>query len=65
MFVALVLAFAGNNLTPCTRTPGGARRFGAALLKRYRADVERAVAAAERVDTKVFVVGPAAMRRQS
>jgi hypothetical protein len=59
---AMVLAFAGNNLTPCTRTPGGDRRFGAALVQRYRADVERAVAEAERVGTTVYLVGPAAMR---
>ncbi len=59
---ALVLAFAGNNLTPCTLTTSGERRFGADLVTRYRADVRRAIAAASRTDTKVFVVGPAAMR---
>jgi hypothetical protein len=59
---ALVLAFAGNNLTPCTLTPSGERRNGLELVSRYRADVLRAVAAANRTDTKVFVVGPAAMR---
>jgi hypothetical protein len=59
---ALVLAFAGNNLTPCTLTPAGRRRFGADLVSRYRADMEHAVADAGRVHTKVFVVGPAAMR---
>jgi hypothetical protein len=58
----LVLAFAGNNLTPCTRTAAGERRFGAALAQRYRTDVERAVTAAERNGAEVFVVGPAAMR---
>jgi hypothetical protein len=59
---ALVLAFAGNNLTPCTLTPAGERRFGSDLVNRYHADVLRAVAAASRTDTKVYVVGPAAMR---
>jgi hypothetical protein len=58
---ALVLAFAGNNLTPCTLTRSGQRRFGAALVRRYHADALRAVAAARRAHTKVFVVGPPAM----
>ncbi len=59
---ALVLAFAGNNLTPCTLTASGQRRYGAALVTRYRADMQRAIADARRVHTTVFVVGPAAMR---
>jgi hypothetical protein len=59
---ALVLAFAGNNLTPCTLTPSGERRYGADLVARYRADMQRAIADANRVHTKVFVVGPASMR---
>ena len=59
---ALVLAFAGNNLTPCTLTPSGKRRFGADLVTRYRADTQRAIADAARAHTKVFLVGPAAMR---
>jgi len=59
---ALVLAFAGNNLTPCTRAPSGKRRFGADLVTRYRADAQRAIADAARAHTKVFLVGPAAMR---
>ena len=59
---ALVLAFAGNNLTPCTLTPSGKRRFGADLVTRYRAVTQRAIADAARAHTKVFLVGPAAMR---
>jgi len=59
---ALVLAFAGNNLTPCTLTAAGERRFGADLVSRYHADVLSAVADAERAGTQVFVVGPAAMQ---
>jgi hypothetical protein len=59
---ALVLAFAGNNLTPCTLSPSGERQYGAALVTRYRADVVRAVTEANRSHTRVFVVGPAAMR---
>jgi hypothetical protein len=59
---ALVLAFAGNNLTPCTLTASGGRRDGPKLVARYRADTEQAIADASRVHTKLFVVGPAAMR---
>jgi hypothetical protein len=59
---ALVLAFAGNNLTPCTLTPSGKRRFGADLVTRYRADAQQAIAEAAVAHTKVFLVGPAAMR---
>jgi GDSL-like lipase/acylhydrolase family protein len=59
---ALVLAFAGNNLTPCTLGPTGKRRFGADLVTRYRADTQRAIADAARAHTQVFLVGPAAMR---
>lgn len=58
----LVLAFAGNNLTPCTLDRSGKRQYGAALVTRYRADVQQAIAEARRAHTKVYVVGPAAMR---
>ncbi len=57
----LVLAFAGNNLTPCTRAPDGTRRYGAALAELYGTDTQRAITAASRTGTQVFLVGPPAM----
>jgi hypothetical protein len=58
----LVLAFAGNNLTPCTRAAGNRRRFGAGLVALYRRDTQLVIAAARAAGTQVFVVGPPAMR---
>ncbi len=57
----LVLAFAGNNLTPCTLTPGGTRRFGGPLIALYKREAQEVNTAARQVGTKVFVVGPPAM----
>lgn len=58
----LVLAFVGNNLTPCTLATDGSRRFGAALVALYRRDAQRAITAARAVGTQVFVLGPPAMK---
>lgn len=59
---SLVIAFAGNNLTPCTRAPGGRRQYGAALARRYELDAQQAISAARAVGARVFLVGPPAMR---
>jgi hypothetical protein len=58
----LVLAFAGNNLTRCSRGVRGRRLVGARLAALYLGDAQRAIAAARRVGTEVFLVGPPAMR---
>jgi hypothetical protein len=58
----LVLAFTGNNLTPCTLAPDGSRQYGAALVALYRRDTQRAITAARTAGTQVFVVGPPAMK---
>jgi hypothetical protein len=60
----LVIAFAGNNLTPCTLAPHHRRQVGAPLVARYRRDAQRAIKAARATKTKVFLVGPPAMRNR-
>jgi hypothetical protein len=58
----LVLAFVGNNVTRCTLGAGGRRQVGAPLVARYRRDASRAIVAARATHTRVFLVGPPAMR---
>ncbi len=58
----LVIAFAGNNLTPCTLDPSGRRLFGAPLVARYRHDMQTAISAAQHAHAIVFLVGPPSMR---
>src|SRR6185436_2827673 len=42
----VVLAFAGNNLTPCTRAADGRRQVRAPLVAKYRHDAYRVIVAA-------------------
>jgi hypothetical protein len=58
----LVLSFAGNNITRCTLGVGRQRQTGAPLIALYRTDAQRAIIAARAAGTKVFLVGPPAMK---
>jgi hypothetical protein len=54
---ALVIAFSGNNITPCM-APGGHELTGAPYYAAYRRDVSAIVAAATARNVPVLVVGP-------
>jgi hypothetical protein len=56
---ALVLAFTGNNLSPCMQR-NGKRITGASYYATYRRDIDALVAAAVAVEVPVLVVGPPA-----
>jgi lysophospholipase L1-like esterase len=58
----VVLAFAGNNLTPCVSGPGGERLFGEELARRYREHARQAITLARAAGAEVTLVGPPAMR---
>lgn len=58
----LVLAFAGNNLTPCVAASDGRRRFGDDLAAAYTADAETAIGLARASGARVVLAGPPAMR---
>ncbi len=57
----VVIAFVGNNLTPCTLAADGSRQHGSALVARYRHDAEVVVEHAHAAGAQVFLVGPPAM----
>lgn len=54
----VVLAFAGNNLTPCVAMPDGERAWGADLAARYVRDATRAIELARATGARVDLVGP-------
>lgn len=54
----LVLAFSGNNVTPCMADSTGTPLRGAALLAKYRADAERVTAAFAGTPTRLLWVSP-------
>jgi hypothetical protein len=54
---ALVLAFSGNNITPCM-APGGRELSGSAYYAAYRRDITEIVATATTRHVAVLVVGP-------
>jgi hypothetical protein len=52
----VVLAFSGNNITPCMR-PGGTYLLGDALQAKYAADTKRAITIARSTGARVVLVG--------
>jgi len=56
-----VLAFTGNNLTPCTHSVDGSPLEGAALVDRYGVDVEAEANVGLAAGATVFIVEPPAM----
>jgi hypothetical protein len=58
----IVLAFAGNNLTPCIAAPDGSRLFGDALVERYVQDADTVIALARDAGVAITLVGPPDMR---
>lgn len=57
----IVLAFAGNNITPCLAAHDGGRLWGDELVTAYVRDARAVIEAARGAGTRVTIVGPPAM----